>query len=586
MLLSATCHFAGAQSFNSHLATALQNRLDSMVTLFPGTKGMSAAVYCPGQGIWTGASGESHSGQPITTGMEFGIASNSKIFTAALLLKLAEGNVLHLDDSLHQWLPTYPNIHPDITIRQLLNHTSGVSDPFFTTGLLDTIELHPMHVYSPEEVLSWVGPPQFAPGASSGYSNINYILAGMVAESATGMPIAQLIRDSLLSPLQLDSTFYDVEETVLGVIAHRWHQGVDFHDTSRVALNTSGGPAGSLFSTSGEMVQWYHALLGGQVLQAGSLAEMTTFVNPGDYGLGINRQPFFDNECWGHGGSTFGYTSRMIYDPCRQAAVCGISNSDLSAVDGITAMLYKLLVDSLPGCAGAISGAPEVCQGQTGVTFTTPAILHATSYSWTLPGGATGTSATNSITLDFGAAAASGEISVRGTNLYGGGAASVLAVQVLNQPATPVIALLDDVLHSDAPAGNQWYNQDGPIAGATGQDYTISETGYYYARVTLSGCVSDSSNLIYFTPTGTQESVGSGVVRVYPNPVSNELNLEAGDDSDRVFFEILNGLGQLVSKGSFSEKHTISTGHFAPGVYWLKIENGRTPVWVKLLKEQ
>lgn len=114
----------------------------------------------------------------------------------------------------------------------------------------------------------------------------------------------------------------------------------------------------------------------------------------------------------------------------------------------------------------------------------------------------------------------------------------------------PVISLLDDVLHSNTPAGNQWYNQDGPIAG---NEYVISETGFYYARVTLSGCASDSSNLIYFTPTGTQESAGSGVVRVYPNPVSNELNLEAGDDSDRVFFAILNGLGQTVARAVFRE---------------------------------
>lgn len=425
-----------AQSFNSNLASLLQQTLDSALILFPNTIGMSASVYYPNQGVWNGVSGVSYTGQAISSNMKFGIASNSKLFTSVVLLKLAENNQLSLDDAIGQWLPPYNNVSPNITIRQLLNHTSGLSDPFFTTALLDSIKATPTHYYTPNEVLSWLGAPAFnTPGTSYAYSNTNYLLAGMIAESATGIPIHQLIRNEILTPLQLNEVFYDVQETEINPIAHRWEDnGIDLHNTSRISVNTAVGAAGSLFSTSGDVVHWYHALMDGGVINQNSLNELSTFASPGNYGLGIGLFHFFGHTCWGHGGSTIGYTSRTIYDPCMRAAVCGLSNSSLSAVDGITAKLYKVLVDYLPACAASISGASSVCQSQNNVSYTVPAIAHATNYSWTLPNGATGNSSTNSIVVHYGAGAVSGNITVKGSNTYGDGASSSLHINVQPQP--------------------------------------------------------------------------------------------------------------------------------------------------------
>ncbi len=303
-----------AQTFNANLSAKLQTTLDSLVTLLTNTKGMSVGVYCPGQGVWVGASGLSHAGVPITPDMEFGIASNSKLFAAVTLLKLQEHGILSLDDMLDEWLPSYANVDSTITIRQLLNHTSGISDPFFTTALLDTVKAHPTHLFTVNEVMTWLGPPTYAPGAGYQYSNINYLLAGVVAENATGMSFAQIMRGEVLDPLHLDSTFYDLQEPEVGVIAHRWQDLVDLHDTSRVSVNSSVGPAGPIFSNASEMAQWYHALMSGQVLSPSSMAELTTFALPGNYGLGLGKFTFFGNECWGHGGSTIGYKSRAIYE--------------------------------------------------------------------------------------------------------------------------------------------------------------------------------------------------------------------------------------------------------------------------------
>lgn len=224
--------------------------------------------------------------------MTLGIASNSKIYTAVLMLKLQEENVLKLDDSIKKWLPTYKNINPNITIRQLLNHTSGITDPFTSAGLLDTVQKYPTKVYTPEEVLAYVGLPNNAPGVAMFYSNINYILAAMVAKSATGKQASLLMREKLLNPLNLDSTFFDIDETIPNIIAHRWYNGVDIYTTSRISLNTSGGAAGAIFTTVSELAQFYDALMSGRIINQKSLTEMKSYPTTRKYGLGTEMQPF------------------------------------------------------------------------------------------------------------------------------------------------------------------------------------------------------------------------------------------------------------------------------------------------------
>jgi CubicO group peptidase (beta-lactamase class C family) len=459
-------------AINLNLSAKLQTTLDSMVTMFANTKGMGASVYVPGQGIWKGSSGLSYAGQPITNDMLFGLASNSKLFTAVVLLKLAENNILDLDDSIRSWIPTFTNVNPNITIRQLLNHTSGLSDPFTTAKLLDSVAKYPTRVFTANEVLSYIGTPVYSPGAGYYYSNANYILAGMVAQSATGQSISELIRDSILTPLQMDSTFYDVEEAERGVIAHRWYNGSDWHDTSRVSLNTSGGAAGSLFTTTGEMAQWFISLIDGKIINSNSLTEMTTFVSSGNYGLGIGKFTFFGNTCWGHGGSTLGYKSRTIYDPSMKVYVCGLSNSNPSAVDGITATLYKVLVDYLPvGGGETITGNTAVCQGQTELVYQVPVTKNATSYRWTLPKGASGQSTTNSITVSFDYNAVSGDISVVGYNSYGEGNPSVIKIKV-----NPVYRLTENRSICQGES-YKWL----------GKDYSIADT-YVQNFSSVNGC--------------------------------------------------------------------------------------------------
>ena len=578
-----------SQSFNSQLATMLQDTLNTYVSMISNIKGMSASVFIPGQGIWQGVAGESYSGHPITSGMAFGIASNSKLFISVAMLKLSEHGMISLDDSLHKWLPTYNNINPNITIRQLLNHTSGISDPFFQPPWMDTIMANPTRHFPPNEVLGWVGLPLFAPGTGFSYSNTNYILAGMIAQNASGYPISKIIRDSILNPLNLDSTFYDVEETEVGIIAHRWWNNVDYHDTSRVGLNSATGAAGSVFSNASEMVQWYHAVFNGNILNQASLKELTTFVstsNPSyQYGLGLSRETTQGRTYWGHGGDTWGYKSKLIYDTCQGIAVCGLANSFPAGIPSVVFLLYRCVKNHIPGCSEAIDGPTEVCQGQQGVNFTVPPIPKATSYLWIFPNGASGNSNTNSVTVDFGVNAQSGNIIVYGINNYGNGGSAMLPVLVHPIPATPFITQNENVISSNATAGNQWYNSAGKITGETNQNYTVTATDDYFTIVTLSACSSDTSNVLHVIPTHVTDEENPANLKIYPVPFANELIIDMSSTHQQLNITIQNMLGEVIYKEIITEKTVFQTKHFSPGIYIIKVENGETIDIRKIIKK-
>ena len=246
---------------------------------------------------------------------------------------------------------------------------------------------------------------------------------------------------------------------------------------------------------------------------------------------------------------------------------------------------FAVTVNSLPATAGTITGTATVCQGQNAVIYTVPTIANATSYVWTLPSGATGTSTTNSIAVSYGTSAVTGNITVKGTNTCGNGATSTYAVTVNPLPATPFITLNGNVLHSDAPLGNQWYNQSGLLSGATIQNYTPLANGDYYVIVTLLGCSSDTSNIINVVLTGIEETEKNKNIKVYPNPFKNELIIESKGNTEILNFEILNAIGQIVYTSKMLDKTNILTDNFTQGIYLIRFKNNKTFETIKIIKE-
>jgi len=206
-----------------------------------------------------------------------------------------------------------------------------------------------------------------------------------------------------------------------------------------------------------------------------------------------------------------------------------------------------ITVNPLPSLADVITGSAIVCLGQTSVTYTVPAIASATSYIWTLPAGAVGTSSTNSITVDFGSTAVSGNITVAGHNDCGDGTVSTLAITVNPIPPTPVISQTENTLSSDATAGNQWYWNGVMLTDATAQTYIPLHTGSYSVNVTLSGCSSELSNIIEVVFTGVVENVTAHNVSTYPNPSHGHFTLSITSAKPEVYdLRILNPLGITV----------------------------------------
>ena len=244
-----------------------------------------------------------------------------------------------------------------------------------------------------------------------------------------------------------------------------------------------------------------------------------------------------------------------------------------------------ITVNQYPTAAGAISGASNVCQGQNAVAYSVAPIADAKTYIWNLPTGATETSATNSILMDYGTSTVSGAISVKGNNSCGDGDVSDLPITVYSIPVTPQINLAGSILQSNATSGNQWYNQNGLIPGATNQDYTVTENGEYFTLVTLMNCSSDTSNMISVLNTGIEITDHKKTIQVYPNPVSNELTIEMEGNKGKINFEVINALGEVLLNGNFIEKTTVWMGNFAPGIYIIKLENGKITEIKKIIKE-
>ena len=259
---------------------------------------------------------------------------------------------------------------------------------------------------------------------------------------------------------------------------------------------------------------------------------------------------------------------------------CFISNCNGAYTD-ISDVSVLNVISSPADAAGVISGPTAVCQGQN-FTCSVPAIGNATSYVWTLPAGYTGSSSTNSINVICQPTATSGNISVKGTNNCGEGTSSSLSMVVNPQPEAPTVTLTGMVLHSSVATGNQWYDQNGIINGATNQDYTYVGFGNYYVIVTnANGCVSDQSNHIDIADNILVYNSDFKIVNIYPNPSSDLLMIEIQGNSKELNFEIINTMGQIIYGGAILEKATLKTSDFAQGVYLIKFQDGKSVRFMK-----
>ncbi|MEU4561791.1 serine hydrolase domain-containing protein [Actinoplanes sp. NPDC023936] len=303
---------------------ALQAALDRIVAT--GATAALARVDSP-SGSWHGASGVAELGRPARplAGGQFRVGSITKTFVATVILQLAGERRLRLDDTLDRWLPgAIPN-GARITIRNLLQHTSGIFD--YTEALfasIDDVLAARYRTFRPEELVALAAarPPVFEPGTSWSYSNTNYILLGLIVRKVTGRAYGREVDRRILRPLRLRGTEVPgTDVTIDGPHAHGYEPierdgeivPLDFTD-----LNPSmAQSAGEMVSTTADLNRFYRALLGGRLLRRPQLTEMLANpVGEAAYGLGIYQQILPGGQIlWGHSGGIFGYLSYSFSTP-------------------------------------------------------------------------------------------------------------------------------------------------------------------------------------------------------------------------------------------------------------------------------
>jgi D-alanyl-D-alanine carboxypeptidase len=279
-----------------------------------------------------------------------GVASITKTFVTALVMRLAEEGRLSLDDALSDYLPDFPRA-ARITLRMLLAHRSGIHNYFESPRYARLALRDRDRRWTFEEILGFVGSPYCGPGRCYHYSNTNFVLLGRVAEVAGGAPLPRLLRREFLDSLDLDRTVFQPDEPTPADAAHGHLGGSSgfFDQTGRrdviphPAAVTVAWAAGAMASTPSDLARWSAALYGGEVLSAASVALMTDVAPPDAYGLGTRGRTFAGLRAVGHLGGIRGFESGMWYLPDWGVSVVVCSNRGLWLTDRVTRALVRTL---------------------------------------------------------------------------------------------------------------------------------------------------------------------------------------------------------------------------------------------------
>lgn len=271
------------------------------------------------------------------------IGSITKNCVAALTLQHVEEGILSLDDPLSKWLPAYPHVDSTTTIRQLLNHTSGIYMFWSNEKIWDDLTKDESRVCTPEEVLSYINEPYFAPGEGWRYSNTNYLLMAMIIEKATGSKLSTQFRERFWQPLYITNAYLSIQEEIPDNQAHifgdNFKNDGSWHDTTflpREAHDSIGFGSGGLFMTAENLAMWCHALFEGNILSRQSMDEMLQFVDIGrfnkkwGYGLGVElfmRKMSYGETAIGHSGANIGTASHMVHLPEHNVSVVVMVNT-------------------------------------------------------------------------------------------------------------------------------------------------------------------------------------------------------------------------------------------------------------------
>ena len=357
-------------------AAALQARLNAIRVQYH-VPGVSATIIWPDGRSWTGVNGWADVKQhvPVAPTTAFSVGSVSKTFLAALVLQLADEGRLSLDDPVLRWLPTAA-VPADATIRELLDHTSGLYD-FFSNPAIDTALLaNRRQAWTPARALGYMRAPYCAAGTCWHYSNSNYVLLGQVVQQVTGNPVATELRRRFFAPLRLVRTFVQGAEAARGTVATSYEvlgsgsstrtvsQGDGTAISPFTSVVTAAGSAGAIAATSRDLAVWARRIYGGAVLRPAALAAMLDVshsVGAGSalpYGLGVEEVSLGGRLTEGHNGRLIGAGATMRYLPDSGFSIAVVTNQDRVSPDVFAAALLAIAFPPPPALSPSPSPQP------------------------------------------------------------------------------------------------------------------------------------------------------------------------------------------------------------------------------------
>jgi D-alanyl-D-alanine carboxypeptidase len=273
--------------------------------------------------------------------------SIGKTYFAAVVMQLVQEGKLHLDEKIEKWFgrdkwfARLPNAK-EITVKMLMNHTSGLAEYYQLKGFMDRLRTNPDLVFKPEILVECVldSQPLFPAGQGWAYADTNYILVGMIAERITKKSLYSEVEKRILKPLKLTRTTPSNSRTLPGVITGYSMPNSPFGFEGRVIkggkfiINPQFEWAGGGYaSTAEELARWAKALYEGKLFKPAMLEQMLEAVpaktGRGDkYGLGVQVRQSNWGASYGHGGWFPGYLSEMEYFPEHKVAITIQVNTD------------------------------------------------------------------------------------------------------------------------------------------------------------------------------------------------------------------------------------------------------------------
>ncbi|WP_329270911.1 serine hydrolase domain-containing protein [Streptomyces pseudovenezuelae] len=307
----------------------LQRQLDDFVHRSGGPPG-AIAVLRTEQGTRVVRAGvaDVRTGRPPRPDDHMRIASTAKAFSGAVALTLVDRHALRLDDTLGKRLPRLPKAWRSVTLRQLLQHTSGLPDYSRSDGFLDELRADPHHHFDSRRLLDYVAdePLLFEPGTQYRYSNSDNIAVALMAEAATRTPYEDLLREFVYAPLRLHSTSLPQGYRMPRPYLHGYDVSTPGspEDVSEVIGMSGVWASGGIVSTPADMTRFIRGYAGGRLYAPSVVEQQRQWVEgasepagPGrnSAGLAVFRYETRCGVVLGHTGNTLGYTQLIAATP-------------------------------------------------------------------------------------------------------------------------------------------------------------------------------------------------------------------------------------------------------------------------------